>query len=395
MAAVSALLRIDRSNGLVPMKTGKIFSMTPEAVAAIVRLSASLNTISWLTPMDVSGCRAEVAAAVRSGRDAISAWSFPDVDLRARIALATAARAATDRLEPRGLDRALITLIDEAEAVLRIVRRRDDTETVVWSERRYGSPSADDRDLAAKAFNEAPSDMGGEEEILDAAEVADRARAALDAYDLDQWSVVVDNAMAANMAVKAVSKVVKVSGSIAATPTEWRRLVAHEIGGHALRAENAARQTDPRCLLALGDAMPTEEGLAAWIEEYLGTAHPGVVRRYAARTLAVGWAAEAGIVEVARRLSEVLPLGEAAAIAVRVKRGLVDPNRPGAFSKDAGYWIGLNKVRRHLAAQPDDLALLMATRWSIELLPEARMAVGEQSSKRALLMPKPEPLSLP
>lgn len=69
-----------------------------------------------------------------------------------------------------------------------------------------------------------------------------------------------------------------------------------------------------------------------------------------------------------------MPLESAVDLAIRVKRGLRDPNRPGGATKDHGYLSGLLKLRQMPA---DDVAALRATKWPIVMLPVIRELFDE------------------
>lgn len=142
------------------------------------------------------------------------------------------------------------------------------------------------------------------------------------------------------------------------------RLIVHEVFGHAARACRAALRPDMLSAVPLGaDAPDTEEAMAMRTEHAYGVASPVVERRYAARLLAVDLASRAGIDEVFAELLPWVGEREAAAIAVRVKRGVRHPYQPGAYSKDVIYRRGSAALDRHLAAHPHDLAVLRQTKW--------------------------------
>jgi hypothetical protein len=62
-----------------------------------------------------------------------------------------------------------------------------------------------------------------------------------------------------------------------------------------------------------------------------------------------------------------MPPASSPSIAIRVKRGLVDPNSPGGLTKDHGYLTGLELVEE-LATDPAKVRLLYATKWPVDML---------------------------
>ncbi len=122
---------------------------------------------------------------------------------------------------------------------------------------------------------------------------------------------------------------------------ESRRLIAHEILGHAVAAENGRYW--PLGIFSAGaaDAFADQEGLALVLEEEAGVFDPERRRTLALRVLASDWVHDgASFVEVATRLSREHGLGPAAALAIaeRTCRG-------NGVARDVAYLRGYLRVR--------------------------------------------------
>jgi len=168
---------------------------------------------------------------------------------------------------------------------------------------------------------------------------------------------------------------------------ESRRLIAHEILGHAVAAENG--RAWPLAIFSAGsaDGFADQEGLALVLEEDAGVFDPERRRTLALRVLASDWVHDgARFVDIARRLrsDHALSAASALAIAERACRG-------GGVARDVAYLRGYLRVR---AAIDGGLSLdaLRAGRISIAL---ARQLPRFAELQIAPIAPLRSPSSLP
>lgn len=122
---------------------------------------------------------------------------------------------------------------------------------------------------------------------------------------------------------------------------ESRRLIAHEILGHAVAAENG--RAWPLAIFSAGSAggFADQEGLALVLEEDAGVFDPERRRTLALRVLASDWVHDgASFVDIARRLRSEHALSAAGALAIaeRACRG-------GGVARDVAYLRGYLRVR--------------------------------------------------
>ncbi len=125
-------------------------------------------------------------------------------------------------------------------------------------------------------------------------------------------------------------------------PREALGLAVHEVLGHLVSAANARAQ--PVGLLRVGTAESFEdqEGVALWFEEQAGLLDAGRRRVLAARVLATDMVlrgADFGQVVRVMREEHGFSPEETVALAERACRG-------GGVARDAGYLMGLLRVRR-------------------------------------------------
>lgn len=132
-----------------------------------------------------------------------------------------------------------------------------------------------------------------------------------------------------------------------------QRLKVHEIGTHAVRAENGRLQPLNVFLHGLAGYLPTEEGLAAYNEEQFGLLDNTVLRTYAGRLVAVDWAQKLSFSELVKELSQYFPEKKAVTLALRTKRGLAHGGDKGGYTKDAAYLTGYWALKKYEASGGD------------------------------------------
>lgn len=126
-----------------------------------------------------------------------------------------------------------------------------------------------------------------------------------------------------------------------------RRLIVHEIGTHALRAENGALQKFSIFKTGLAGYLETEEGLAAFHEYLAGVMSNSILRNYAGRIIAVDAASKGDFNYTYNKLLEYFRDKTAWKLAVRAKRGCRSTSGKGAFTRDTVYLRGFLKVKKY------------------------------------------------
>jgi uncharacterized protein (TIGR02421 family) len=149
------------------------------------------------------------------------------------------------------------------------------------------------------------------------------------------------------------------------TERKIKRLIAHEIFGHILRAECGLLQ--PYRIFSVGfpGYEPAEEGLALFKEKIAGLLDDQSLKGYAGRVLATHVALNYSFRKTYTLLRKFYSRDQAWNLAVRVKRGLEDTSKPGAFTKDLVYLKGLMQVSRYHAMK-GSLKLLHFGKVSVE-----------------------------
>jgi hypothetical protein len=167
---------------------------------------------------------------------------------------------------------------------------------------------------------------------------------------LSGWRVDMDPVMSARVLVDGAKREIKVRPSASFRRRDVRRLIVHEIEVHALRANNGQQQPLKIFSTGLPNSLETEEGLALYAEETAGVASPGTAWRQGVVVQAVHWARDMGFHELHEHIAREAEPGLAWGVALRLKRGLANPEAPGVYAKDVVYYRGVRRVRAWLQA---------------------------------------------
>jgi hypothetical protein len=159
--------------------------------------------------------------------------------------------------------------------------------------------------------------------------------------------------LSSRVLVDAPRRTVRVNPTARFNELDRLGLVAHEIDVHATRTTNGATQPLGLFSTGLPRSLLTEEGLAIAAEEEVRALSPGFVSRQALMLRAVRLAQGCGFRQLWEELVPLAGNNAAFQVALRVKRGLARPDRPGAYAKDSVYLRGWRKVRAWLAGGGD------------------------------------------
>lgn len=241
---------------------------------------------------------------------------------------------------------------------LEAVRQRGTDKFSVHAEGLFGKP--DESQLAyahAQLTPDACTYFSTIHDTLSAQEAASVLQGYIDIHALP-WRMKLRKNISSKAGLDSRSKYLLIKTGERFSPEEVQSLAIHEIETHIFRKENGLLQYLPY-LFGEGFAGPptTEEGLAFFNE----TQEPHDPRRMlvvAARTIGVHLARTQSFYEVFQALHKLgLPYPYAWNVTLRVKRGISDTSKPGAFSKDHHYLKGYLAVKSFLD-QGGDIRLL-------------------------------------
>lgn len=369
--------------------------MTADLVRRLREASLTFKASTWTQPNDVGLHRERVAKAVSTNAtDYAYRFEYPEIDFKGYAKALRPLTTLAGEIGVESLREPVLLHIESCVNRASALSSDNDDEYRSVAVSLDALPTKELVDYALSLLTGQASNPAAPEETMAAQELVHRFEAALDSYDLKGWHVQISSSMSAKMSVNGPLRRVRIRADATFGPMEVDRLLIHEIGGHVLRWENAARQPEPLSLLPLGPTVATEEGLALWAEQEAGLLDPTILRIYAARVLAVDLAQTQGILQVASTLNEYIDLTLAVEIAIRVKRGLLNPNNPGGLTKDWGYLGGLQKMNDLAKADPTGLHLLRGVKWSIQHLPLAKKLQSEGHIRMAELSSDPTRLGI-
>lgn len=168
----------------------------------------------------------------------------------------------------------------------RLVQARGRPEALQLSRALFGAPKPRLVARARAILRDLPPFGAEKGRILDQAAFMAGLRACLKAEGLKGWKVVPLPREGATNVVPA-KRQIQVANRPRFSELELRRLSVHEVGVHALRAANGFTQDLRIFGVGLAGYQSTEEGLAVFCELRSGTCESAVLKKYAARVLAV------------------------------------------------------------------------------------------------------------
>ncbi|MCD6434500.1 MAG: DUF1704 domain-containing protein, partial [Candidatus Diapherotrites archaeon] len=215
-----------------------------------------------------------------------------------------------------------------------------------YSLRFYGKPKPKEKKFALKWIKLDYEEM---EKTIAAEKAAEYLLGILRKFKLYDWKVTLDNNLSSDALIVTKTKEIILREKAVFSKEQVERLSIHEIQSHAFRHLNGLRQELK--IFAAGiseEAEKTDEGLAVANEELFGLLSNNQKKIYAARLLAADYALEHSFYETFKYLTRYLKPETAYKITQRVKRGLIDTSKKGAFTKDIIYLRGFLEVKKFL-----------------------------------------------
>ena len=185
------------------------------------------------------------------------------------------------------------------------------------------------------------------EETLTPEDVLEIFKIEMEKYGL-KWNFEILSSASAKLSVNASLNKIKINATEKFSENNIKRYIYHEIKTHVFRAENGKMQ--PFLIFKDGfpDYISTEEGLALNIEDMNGLLKPVDIKRYSARVIAASYSIKSSFYDIFDKLIKYFPPADAFTIVQRVKRGIIDTEIPGGYTKDFVYMDGFQKVNSFL-----------------------------------------------
>jgi uncharacterized protein (TIGR02421 family) len=273
---------------------------------------------------------------------------------------------------------------DEIRRKIELLEARGKPDFTAASVRLYGAPEQDLVRLAIKEVSGMPFEFPGPKKEYSAKDAARAFEKKLKEFGLEGWQVIIKEEMVSD-AVAGKDNSILIRADAVFSEERLKGLIAHEIETHVFTAMNGSLQPWKIFRRGLADYLLTEEGLAIYNQEKTETSE--TPKKYWAASSVIGLdiSIQGGFSDV---YAEVLKYGfdekRALRVALKVKRGLTDTSRPGAFTKDVIYFKGREMIRE-FARGGGDLKELYIGKTS---LPDLEIIRKVSGLKKPLWLPK-------
>ncbi len=369
--------------------------MQPQALHVVDRtlgeLAAKSSLIKYMSPVDSGDQKALYIEARERGEIVEPIFQYPDLGIDPSVAI-----KQIDELEIP-TDSAIGQIINDSRCELKLslqmLEARGDKEHLVeLNQQLYGAPNnalldyaksvLTDNDPILDELRALPkvSSVPGKDYLGESIEVV---RGELDFYTLLKWQVLREDVPSSKTDIFTTAVILAKNGSYGAQSPG--KLGVHEVGVHALRGANGAKQPWDIFRRGFPGYVATEEGLAVYSEYKFGSyLNVNNYRNYAGRVAAVSAMMEGrSFSECVDELMEYnFSLPAAFQLAMRAYRG-------GGFAKDQEYLKGF-KMIRDFVDEGGDLTDLYYGKFSLEhlALVKEMAANGELTPKDQLILPR-------
>lgn len=254
-----------------------------------------------------------------------------------------------DKLEKLETDDSPIGLLfaakkEELIKKIELIESVDTDDLTQKSENLFGVPDEELLKECETILMETDKLKNKDEANIDASEAKNRFEEIFVKYGLHDWKVKIKDELVTDcVAGKASRLLLRKDAKFSESRLE--SLIVHEIETHILTAENGSHQ--PFGILNRGTAnyLITQEGLAIYnVTKHLNKSI-GDSFKALALVVAINTALSDSFVKVFEKmLSYGISIEDAFRVTLKVKRGLGDTSRPGAFTKDLIYFKGYKEI---------------------------------------------------
>ncbi len=264
---------------------------------------------------------------------------------------------------PRRVDHILTPLyqekIEELTKKISLIQNTGNEDLSDWSAAVYGSVTERDYRQALSFIKQTPA-VDDTSKVVKTDDVVKRITEYLTAKRLSKWKIKLSDSATAGMQVTKNNTII-IDKRARITENRLRALIAHEIETHIYRLENGRLQKYRLFEQGTAGYIRIEEGLAIYNQNRL---HISLGAKYftpAHNVVAIYLGAQLSFLDLYHQLVDIYGLDKERAwrTCVRVKRGLSDTGKPGAFTKDAAYFLGWLDIERLVREQgPEELKKL-------------------------------------
>ncbi len=239
--------------------------------------------------------------------------------------------------------------IKEIENKLDLLESIDTPLLQQHSKTLYGPASRTLYDQAVRYIHEHPI-QPDESKKVTFKQIVKRLNAFLTTHKLTHWQIKISPDRVNDISIS-LDGTIHLREGVTFTENRLQAIIAHEIETHIFRAENSKLQ--PYKIFETGTAgyIATEEGLAVYNQQALGLPMGEKAIWAPLRSIGAYLAQEMSFADLFHYLKENYKLENESAwrTCVKVKRGLADTSKKGAFTRDTIYFKGLQALDEYLA----------------------------------------------
>jgi len=254
--------------------------------------------------------------------------------------------------------------IEEIEKKIHLLEMRGTAHFTKASIDLFGEPTKKLKERAQEKLNLKPKKFLPQEK-LDTDQIIYEFEDVFRRYGLDQWKVKLKKDMVA-VVMAGKRNVLFMREKVKFSKNRLRMVIAHEIETHILTAENGKAQNYALFNRGFADYLQTQEGLAIWNQEQVSTIDNEKNYRTSALVFVVDFAMRHSFAETFDYCQKLgMNVNRAFQTTLKVKRGLEDTSKPGAFTKELVYLRGYLEIK-DFVAHGGDIKDLYYGKYSLE-----------------------------
>jgi uncharacterized protein (TIGR02421 family) len=220
---------------------------------------------------------------------------------------------------------------------------RDTHRFCDWLSKLYGKPEDSFYTQALDKIKSLRLENHNETQIS-AIKMKERIINKLKEKNINGWNIRVKDS-SSRISVATITKTITIKENAYFSFSEIDRLMVHEIGTHVLRYENGRKQKYILFKKGFPNYLKTEEGLAILSEEKNNVLSQKDLVKYCARLIASYLCFNSDFCDLFKVVNNYLNIDDSFDIVARVKRGLINTEQFGGFTKDQIYFRGYLEVK--------------------------------------------------
>lgn len=269
---------------------------------------------------------------------------------------------------------------DEIRRKIAVLKSIGTDEFTEKSFKLYGKPDVQLLNRADRVIKQMPASFPEENVVMDAVAAAKKLEEFLHIYGLGGWRVSLKKDLVSDI-VAGKENTIFMRTYAKFSEQRFKNIIAHEIETHVFTAINGKNQPYMIFQRGLGDYLCTEEGLAVYNQEMISKEKTQKKYWPAASVIGVSIALKGSFVDIVRTLNSLgFDIDRSIRTAFKIKRGLKDTEKPGAFTREIVYFKG-HEMIKSFVKKGGDLKDLYLGKINLKDLPLVKKVEGLRQPK--------------